>query len=154
MIGDTVRAPEPARPYLQEVGADPGKLRIALLDRNPLGTGEIHPDCVAATRAAGRLLESLGPRGRRGLSRIDRRRSPRRPLHELVGRQPGVLGLARLRAKIGRPITADDVEGLTWSLTELGNHVSAADYIEAEHAIIEMTRDVESWFARAATTSC
>src|SRR5262249_3415296 len=50
-------------------------------------------------------------------------------------------------AKIGRAITADDVEGLTWSLTELGNHVSAADYIAAEHAIIEMTRDVEAWFA-------
>ena len=50
----------PARPYRDEVGAEPGKLRIGLLTHNPLDTGEIHPDCVAAARDAAQLLESLG----------------------------------------------------------------------------------------------
>src|SRR5258707_9113090 len=34
--GETVSAPPPRRPFTQEVGADPGKLRIALLTHNPL----------------------------------------------------------------------------------------------------------------------
>src|SRR5205807_581367 len=58
--GDTVRAPAPDRSYREEIGSAPGKLRIGILTHNPLDTGDIHPDCVAAARGAGELLESLG----------------------------------------------------------------------------------------------
>src|SRR5918993_455616 len=50
-IGDTVIAPPPARPYAEEVGADPGRLRIGLMDVHPRGEA-LHPDCVTAVRAA------------------------------------------------------------------------------------------------------
>src|SRR6266545_4551904 len=60
--GDPVIAPAPARPFADEVGADPGRLRIGILSSNPLGTGEVHADCVAAVEDTGRLLESLGHR--------------------------------------------------------------------------------------------
>src|SRR6266487_4546176 len=60
--GDPVIAPVPARPFVDEIGADPGPLRIGILTSNPLGTGEVHPACVAAAEDAGRLLESLGHR--------------------------------------------------------------------------------------------
>src|SRR6266536_4402677 len=60
--GDPVIAPVPARPFVDEIGADPGRLRIGILTSNPLGTGEVHPACVAAAEDAGRLLESLGHR--------------------------------------------------------------------------------------------
>ncbi|MDQ1462329.1 MAG: amidase, partial [Actinomycetota bacterium] len=59
-IGDTARAPAPARRYVEEIGASPGKLRIGLLTHNPLETGDIHPDCVTAAEQTARLLESLG----------------------------------------------------------------------------------------------
>ena len=36
-IGDTVIAPPPARPYVEELGADPGRLRIGILDHHPQG---------------------------------------------------------------------------------------------------------------------
>src|SRR5258708_6545674 len=58
--GQTVSAPAPARAVTQEAGTDPGRLRIALLTHNPLDTGEIHADCVAAARETAQLLESLG----------------------------------------------------------------------------------------------
>src|SRR5436189_3074883 len=58
--GETVSAPAPGRPFSREAGADPGNLRIALLTHNPLDTGEIHADCVAAARETAQLLESLG----------------------------------------------------------------------------------------------
>ena len=56
--GDPYIAPPFARPLLDEVGADPGKLRIGVLDRSPLVPS--HPDCEAAVAAAAKLLESLG----------------------------------------------------------------------------------------------
>ena len=58
-VGDTVIAPPPARPYADEVGADPGRLRIGLLDTHPRGEF-VHDDCVAATRSAAATLEALG----------------------------------------------------------------------------------------------
>src|ERR1700739_1847148 len=38
-------APAPQRPYLEELGADPGRLRVGLLDIHPRG-GFLHEDCV------------------------------------------------------------------------------------------------------------
>src|SRR3954467_304684 len=58
MPGDPYAAPAPARPFLDEVGTDPGRLRVGLLTSSPVT--EVHPDCVAAAESAGRLLESLG----------------------------------------------------------------------------------------------
>lgn len=52
-------APVPARPFATELGADPGRLRVALLTTSALGV-PVDPACVAAVEAAGRLLEELG----------------------------------------------------------------------------------------------
>lgn len=57
--GDPYSPPPPSRPFVHEVGADPGKLRIALTTETITGT-PTHPDCIAAARDAGALCESLG----------------------------------------------------------------------------------------------
>ena len=36
-VGDTIIAPAPVRPYVDELGADPGRLRIGILDHSPRG---------------------------------------------------------------------------------------------------------------------
>ncbi len=84
--GDTVVAPAPVRPYTQEVGADPGRLRIGLLTHNPLDTGDIHPDCVAAAEDAGQLLEALGHTVVARIPAGVGRPRARGPLHHVVGR--------------------------------------------------------------------
>jgi amidase len=61
MPGDTVIAPAPARPYLEEVRRDPGTLRIGLQRSQFLpGIVETHPDCLAAVEGTAALLASLG----------------------------------------------------------------------------------------------
>ena len=52
-------APAPDRPFADEVGADPGQLRIGLLTRAPLDMA-VAPAPLEAVAVAGRLLESLG----------------------------------------------------------------------------------------------
>lgn len=49
----------PERPYLDEVGRDPGKLRIGYTVTSPIGT-EVHPEAVKAAENAAKLLASLG----------------------------------------------------------------------------------------------
>ncbi len=58
-VGDPYTAPPPARPFADEVGADPGRLRIGFRTTRRDGS-ESHPDCVAAVAATVALLESLG----------------------------------------------------------------------------------------------
>ena len=57
--GDPNWAPPPERPFLDEVGADPGRLRIAVTAETPTGT-DVDPRIVAVVRAAADALASLG----------------------------------------------------------------------------------------------
>jgi amidase len=61
--GDLYTAPAPSRPWTAEVGADPGRLRIGLLETRPSG-GPLAPECLTAVHETARLLESLGHRVR------------------------------------------------------------------------------------------
>ncbi|HXU09656.1 MAG TPA: amidase, partial [Blastocatellia bacterium] len=58
-VGDPYWAPPPARPFIKEVGADAGRLRIAFATSAAQGT-TIHPDCVRAVNDAASLLSDLG----------------------------------------------------------------------------------------------
>ena len=56
--GDPYTAAPPTRPFADEVGVEPGRLRVGLA---PSHAGvQTDPECVAAVEAAGSLLESLG----------------------------------------------------------------------------------------------
>jgi amidase len=121
--GDPYWAPPPARPFLDEVGADPGRLRIGLTTAAPGGMATTHPHCVDAAEGAARLLADLGhdvdEAGPDGLDDPD-----------YIGQfltlwSVGVAaGLDAWSAAAGRPIGADDVEPLTWALAEMGRGYS------------------------------
>ncbi|MGH8462489.1 MAG: amidase [Stenotrophobium sp.] len=49
----------PERPYLEEAGRTPGKLKIAFSTRSPIGS-QVHPEAVKAVTDAAKLLEALG----------------------------------------------------------------------------------------------
>lgn len=52
-------APPPLRPFVDEVGQDPGRLRIRIATTNALGV-EVSDECRSAVEAAGALLADLG----------------------------------------------------------------------------------------------
>ena len=57
--GDPYLAPPPARPFLDEVSADPGRLRIAWTARNPIGA-PVDPECARAVEETAALCAELG----------------------------------------------------------------------------------------------
>lgn len=145
MPGDPYSAPPPARPFLDEVGADPGRLRIGLCTEAPTGLAEVDPACVAAAEDAARLLESLG--------------HVVEPARPAAFDEPGLLesftavlvtgvvfDVNRLAEVAGRPITHEDVEPLTWLQYEMGLATTAGQYLEALHVAHAWSRKVaEFW---------
>jgi amidase len=141
---ETVSAPPPERPFVREVGADPGKLHIALITINPLDTGEIHPDCVAAAIETAQLLESLG-------HRVEATYPEELANPEIIGHFT-TLWSAELAADIaaaaramGREITENDVEALTWGLAQAGAATTAEQYIQAKGACHALGYAVAEW---------
>jgi amidase len=145
-LGDTVMAPPPARPFLAEVGADPGRLRVGLLKHNPNGQSEIHPDCVAAAEDAARLLESLGHTVEEAFPAAA---SDTELTAHFTRLWAGTLAqtLQAWEERIGRPISDGDVEGLTWQLNEMARSITVVEYIGAQHAARDLGIAFEKWFA-------
>ena len=57
--GDPYWAPPPSRPFLMEVGDEPGKLRVAVATKAAGGVA-VHPECVKGVEAVARLCAELG----------------------------------------------------------------------------------------------
>lgn len=144
-VGDPYVAPAPARPFVEEVGADPGRLNIAFSTRSLIGTA-VHEDCVAAVHDAASLCRNLGHEV------TEATLSPSGDLEGLL-RAFEVLwfsGCAATIETIGRiggfSPQADYFEPLTWAIYEIGRGFSASDYIAAVGKLQSVSREIGSFF--------
>jgi amidase len=144
-VGDTVSAPPPVRPYADEVGADPGALRIGLLDHHPRDES-IHDDCVEAVRAAATLLEGLGHHVEPGWPEVLADASFTQRFMTLWATNMAI-GIDAFGDQIGRPLTADDVEAVNWAQAEYATKYSAVDLAVAQAAAVEFRRTAQQWWA-------
>jgi amidase len=143
-LGDPYPAPPLARPLSDEVGADPGRLRIAFTTRAPEGCLG-HPDCVAALDDAAALCESLG-------HEMVEAELP--AITERVGAAIGT-GINAATAWIvqywirhlGREPEADELEPQTRVLWEEGRRVGASDYLLAVGDLQRYARQVAALLA-------
>ena len=142
-LGAPYWAPRPPRPFLQEVGADPGRLRIAFTTQAPTGVA-VHPDCVAAVRDAAALCAELG--------------------HEVVEAAPTFDGPAFAAAfttvwsancaatvdgwaqRTGRTPTPDLFEPFTWALQEKGRRYSGPECFLALQGLQRGALEVARFF--------
>jgi amidase/6-aminohexanoate-cyclic-dimer hydrolase len=144
-VGDPYWAPPPARPFLEEVGRDPGRLRVALATQ-PWNGQPVDPECVDAARAAARLCEGLGHHVEEAAPEIDARSLGEATL-VIIG--ANVLAALEARAAaLGRPLVATDVERITWLRAEHGRTARAADYARSIGVVHRTGRKVARFFTR------
>lgn len=142
-VGAPYVAPPPARPFLEEVTTEPGRLRIAFTAK-PLMGRRVHEDCRRGLEETARLLEELG--------------------HEVIEAAPAIDGEAcavafltivagELRADIewaasvaGRRPSVSDFETGTYGLGLLGKAGRASEYARAARYLQRVSRDVAQFF--------
>jgi amidase len=129
--GDPYWAPPPTRPFLMEVGEDPGQLRVAFTTQTATGPS-VHKDCVSAVHDAAGLCADLGHEVVEAAPELN---------GELIAHAFMVIWTAECAStfKLLNP-NRDQVEPLTWALAEMGGRYSAADYLHALATVQRATR--------------
>ena len=152
---DAISARLPGEPYYAppwsgalavEAGADPGRLRIGLVDR-PGGEGFLdHPECRAAVAGAGRLLESLG--------------------HDVEDSGPAAMfdpafiehftriiaadtetTMREFEAALGRPIEDDEIEPRNAAYRAAGRSLGVVAYLQSRAWLGTWARQMAHWWA-------
>jgi len=136
-VGDPYWAPPPARPYAQEVGIDPGRLRIALSAKAPAGA-KIHPDCVEAVRDAARLCADLGHEVSEDAPEINGQLLVQ--AFTAVWAAGCASGIDAFAFLTGQTPKQDLFEPLTWALYEMGHRTTGSAYLLSQTVLQKITR--------------
>jgi amidase len=145
MPGDPYYAPPLARPLIQEVGADPGRLRIGVLDR-PGAEGFLDdPQCRAAVASAARLLESLGHHIEQ--SSPAAMFEPELPGHfnTIIAADTEATMLA-FEMLLGRPIGEDEIEPRNAAYRRAGKGLDAVTYLGSRAWFGMWARRMAEWW--------
>ncbi len=145
MPGDPYAAPTPERPFREEVGRDPGKLRVGLVTGSILGK-TTHPECVQAAEEAGKLLASLGHEVEVATLPVQ---GERLAWAYLVQVASGVAAeIEDLERWTGRKASGDLFEPISWFLAQAGHAMSALDLYRSRETVQEAGRLMGAWHQR------
>jgi amidase len=150
-LGDPYSAPPPARPFAEEVGADPGHVRVLRLERPPFpGTPDARIQAVAD--AAASTLEGLGHDVESGVLSFDA---------ELMRRSISVIHAVDNAAtftwlldELGRRPEPDELDPVTWDMLNEGLELSAVDHVSAVDQLHAQARLAARVFDRADVVLC
>ena len=137
-VGAPYGIPTPVRPFLKEVGTNPGMLRIAFFTK---GAAEVtHPDCITAVKDAARLCESLGHTVEEAAPKLEY--EPLIKAFSLIVQAHMAATLDVIGQLIGKKVAADMFEPWTWDCAEGGWRASAAQFAATKSLINNATRTV------------
>lgn len=121
--------PRHERPFLDEVGREPGRLRIGLCRTSPLET-PLAPECAAAMDQTAKLLESLGHQVEDASPKIDWCRFFDHFLVAWTHSLPRVV--AGVGALSGRKPGPDTLDAMTLKFLERARSLTVDDLLQAE----------------------
>jgi amidase len=145
-VGDPYTAPPPRRSFLDEVGADPGRLRVGFRIAAPGASGPPDPGVDAAVAAAAAQLEALGhhvePADLAALDDPAYGDAVAATFPTYIARE-----VDRWSDRLGRRIASDELEPWNAMLDELGRGVTGPAYLAGVEAAQGWARRVVAWWA-------
>jgi len=143
--GDPYWLAPPPRPFAEQARQPVGRLRIGF-SAQALIWGKLDPQCLRALDAAAALCESLGHE----VEQIDLPgdfQAMAAAVNVVVGANVAAM-LDREGARRGAPIREEEVERLSWSISQEGGRTTAAQYAGAMQTIHAMGRTIGAVFVR------
>jgi amidase len=142
--GDPYVAPPAARPFIREIGADPGRLRIAFTTKAPNGA-PVEAESLRALADTARLCADLGHTVEEANPEVDSALVV--PTFLTLAAANTVVNLAS-HPTAGRPPRDDEVERVTMATGRLGERVTGADYVRATQTAHRLGRQMAAFHMR------
>ncbi len=141
--GDPYWAPPIARPFLDEVGADPGTSRIAFSTESPTGT-PVHAHNTRAVEETALLLQDLGHTVEQAAPQYDDRVF--RKAFTTIWFSNLAASLETLSEALGCGLSESHCESITLAFGARGAEHSGAEYVKAVATIQAIGRTVARFF--------
>ncbi|GAB3103677.1 amidase [Aestuariicella hydrocarbonica] len=137
--GQTLIAPRPKNHFYQATQTEPGALRIGLI-RTPLTHSPVDPECHKAAHQAAKLCESLG----HNVDEVDLPVDPRKFFGAFgIVMAAGLVDRIQQRElQLGREVTEQDLEPITWLHYQGAKQKTAEQLFHAQQALEQISRDV------------
>jgi amidase len=141
-LGDIAVAPPPETSYLSCL-EPPRRLRIGFLAASP--AGPLHEECKEAVLKTAQLADELGHFVDEDHPAVlDERENAKRFMARwVVGARLSLDNLARL---LGREVTEQDVEPITWAMAKAGEAVSGLELATSLQSSSAFARSLGSWW--------
>jgi len=145
MPGEPYYAPPWPRPLRQEAGADPGRLRIGVLDRPGSEVFLDDPECRAAVAGAARLLESLGHDVEESApaAMFDQEFSPN--FNTVIAADTEAT-MQAFETLLGRPVADGEIEPRNSAYRHAGKALDAVAYLRSKTWIGQWARRMADWW--------
>jgi amidase len=139
--GDPYVAPPPARPFLEEVGADPGEMRIAFTEKAPNGA-PVEEDYLRVLRETAALCEELGHRVEQSDPEVDGEAIV--PTFRTIS---AVNALNAIRSHpSGKPPAPGDLETVVANTVKLAESMDAVTLMNATQTAHRIGRQMAAFF--------
>ena len=145
MPGEPYYPPPLPRPLRQEVGADPGRLRIGVLDRPGAEVFLDDPQCREAVAVAGRLLDSLGHHVQESAPADMFDQDFAKHFNTIIAADTEATFQA-FEAALGRQIAESEIEPRNAFYRQVGRALPAVAYLQARMWLGMWARRVAGWW--------
>lgn len=142
-VGAPYWAPPPARPFIEEVGAEVGPLHVAFSAVPPSGV-PVDSECVKAVEDAVKLPEQLGHRVEEAAPRVSSDQFTA-AFRVIIGANTMAV-INQYEANSGRKASQKEFENITWLFAQLGDDTPATAYAAAIRTIHAAGRQVGHFF--------
>jgi amidase len=140
-LGDPYTAPPAKRSFASDVGAEPGRMRIAFTTKTPNGVA-VAAEYLRTLEEAAKLCESLGHHVEQADPVFDAEQIV--PAFLTIIAVNTVVNLAAHPTKKRLP-EADEVEKVTYATMKQGERVSSADYVRATQTMHRVGRQMAAF---------
>jgi len=144
-VGAPYYAMPPARPFLSEVGADPGKLRIAFTSKPFLG-GIVDKACLKGLEATAKLCQDLGHEVIEAAPQIDGKAFAKAFLTIVCVETRATIEEAEML--LNRKASFKDFEPSTWALGLLGRQCRAPELSKSLNLAQLTARQIGEFFEK------
>ena len=141
-IGDPYWAPPNERPFLEEVGADPGKLKIAFTTQPPTGAS-VHEDCVSAVRDVAELCSSLGHEVEEFIPEVGLEPDALTQAFTLLFAADAANLIEDWSRQLNKKAEEEHFEPLTWAAADLGRSFNSGEYLQALQKLQNSARRIQ-----------